>query len=437
MYYLKLFQNHSQYNEFAGGGGMLKPNVSHCVQENEVHYNPHTWADEYFTIESLEDDNTIYLKASNTAITKTVSASTDNGSTWIEYTSSTGGSGIALATLNAGDKLLVKGENSTYAASTSNYNQFKTTGQFELKGNIMSLISGDSFANVDELTATYTFSRLLYQCTGLTSADNLVLPATTLTEDCYKYMFDLCERLTTTPELPATTLASNCYHYMFSNCTSLTTAPELPATTLADSCYNTMFRGCTNLTTAPKLPATTLNAYCYSHMFEGCTSLTTAPELSATTLASDCYSYMFTNCKSLTTAPGLPATKLTSYCYQYMFKGCTSLTTAPELPATTLAGSCYYDMFYGCTSLTTAPELPATTLASKCYYEMFSYCTNLNYIKAMFTTTPSGSLPNNYTQNWVNGVASSGTFVKNAAATWDVTGVHGIPEGWTVEIATT
>ena len=33
---------------------------------------------------------------------------------------------------------------------------------------------------------------------------------------------------------------------------------------------------------------------------------------------------------------------------------------------------------------------------------------------------------------WVQGVSSTGTFVKNKDATWDVTGVNGIPEGWTV-----
>jgi hypothetical protein len=33
---------------------------------------------------------------------------------------------------------------------------------------------------------------------------------------------------------------------------------------------------------------------------------------------------------------------------------------------------------------------------------------------------------------WVYGVSSSGTFVKNAAATWDNTGV--VPEGWAVEL---
>ena len=112
-----------------------------------------------------------------------------------------------------------------------------------------------------------------------------------------------------------------------------------------------------------------------------------------------------------------------------MFYGCTSLTTAPSvLLATTLATSCYSGMFGGCTNLTTAPELPATTLVSDCYRYMFRNCTSLNYIKAMFTTTPGTS----YTANWVDYVASSGTFVKNVAATWNITGVHGVPNGWTI-----
>lgn len=103
-----------------------------------------------------------------------------------------------------------------------------------------------------------------------------------------------------------------------------------------------------------------------------------------------------------------------------------------KLPATTLATSCYQGMFQGCTSLTTAPELPATTLVSNCYIQMFYSCSRLNYIKAMFTTTPSTS----YMNNWVSGVASSGTFVKNAAATWTSScGVSTYPCNWTVETA--
>lgn len=44
MEYLKLFENHTQYENFVSGGGgdseYIKPNVSHCIEENHVHYNP-------------------------------------------------------------------------------------------------------------------------------------------------------------------------------------------------------------------------------------------------------------------------------------------------------------------------------------------------------------------------------------------------------------
>ena len=211
---------------------------------------------------------------------------------------------------------------------------------------------------------------------------------------------------------------------LFKDCTQLTTAPDLPATTLADSCYFNMFRGCSSLTYTPELPATTLAPGCYDSMFYECTSLTEAPELPATTLAPYCYSSMFVRCTSLTQAPELPATTLTDRCYMIMFHGCTSLTQAPELPATTLTDRCYFMMFDGCTSLTQAPELPATTLAQLCYFNMFNGCTQLNYIYMM--ATDINALACLY--NWVLGVSSTGTFVKNAAATWDVTGAALLPK---------
>ena len=126
----------------------------------------------------------------------------------------------------------------------------------------------------------------------------------------------------------------------------------------------------------------------------------------------------------------LPATTLAYYCYANMFAYCNSLVSAPALPATTLADYCYANMFYNA-SLVTAPTLPATTLTKGCYISMFINCTKLNYIKALFTTTPSST----YTSGWVTGVSSTGTFVKNSAATWNVTGVNGIPSGWTIQTA--
>ena len=151
----------------------------------------------------------------------------------------------------------------------------------------------------------------------------------------------------------------------------------------------------------------------------------TAPKYAFINLFRDCAS--LTSIKDLLFSPNT----LNRGSYEYMFRGCTSLTTAPKLPAMNLGEYCYYYMFYGCTSLTTAPELPATTLVKNCYYYMFYGCSSLNYIKAMFITSPGST--SNVTTYWVDGVSSSGTFVKNIDATWSLTGVNGIPTGWVVK----
>ena len=165
------------------------------------------------------------------------------------------------------------------------------------------------------------------------------------------------------------TITSKYADGLFKRDTKLISAGDLklPATTLTDHCYQYMFQSCTSLTTAPLiLPATTLANYCYAYMFQGCKSLTTAPEFIATTLADHCCYYMFQGCLSLTTAPELPATTLTKNCYNTMFSGCKSLTTAPELPATTLADYCYASMFNGCTKLNYIKCLATNISATGC-----------------------------------------------------------------------
>jgi len=125
----------------------------------------------------------------------------------------------------------------------------------------------------------------------------------------------------------------------------------------------------------------------------------------------------------------LPATTLANNCYGAMFYGCTGLTSAPVLPATTLADYCYYTMFFGCTGLTSAPALPATTLVSNCYNAMFSGCSSLNSVTCLATNISTSG----YTTNWLNGVASTGTFTKPSSMTSWSTGVSGIPSGWDIQ----
>ena len=273
----------------------------------------------------------------------------------------------------------------------------------------------------------HCYCRMFRDCSNLTMAPEL--PATIMAEHCYDLMFSGCSSLVVSPNLPATTLAEYCYANMFSECTSLEVAPELPAIILTERCYFKMFYGDTSLVNIPELPATTLATNCYRLMFSGCTALTTTPELPATTLAEYCYAEMFYGCSNLTTAPSLPATNMERYCYGGMFYKCTNLTKAPDLPATELAVGCYNCMFKYCTNLTAAPVLPAATLADTCYNNMFAFCGSLNYIKCLATDISAPFCLN----QWVNGVAASGTFVQDEnVADW-TRGIHGIPNGWTIE----
>ena len=307
--------------------------------------------------------------------------STDNGNTWTKVDNVNGEQVDFSVSVNAGDRVQWKGKGTRMASLINNNNTAKFldgTAQFDIEGNIMSLLNEDEYVGA-QIISSNTFFALFNGCDGLINARNLILPNNVFTSS-YRAMFNDCSNLLTAPKLPATRMATTCYQYMFKGCTRLTTAPSvLPATTLGQKCYYSMFRGCTSLTSAPQLPATTL----------------------------------------------------ASQCYREMFYGCASLTTAPELPATTLASTCYYGMFRLCTSLTTAPKLLATTLESSCYQQMFYGCSSLNSIKCLATDISAS----NCTTDWVRGVAASGTFIKDPSMEDWTTGDDGIPSGWTVEDA--
>ena len=86
-------------------------------------------------------------------------------------------------------------------------------------------------------------------------------------------------------------------------------------------------------------------------------------------------------------------------------------------------------MFKDCTSLTSAPKLSATTLAQSCYQGVFYGCSKLNTITLGYTGNFADA-PSQAFNNWVNGVAPTGTFYYNGSDT--TTGVSAIPNGWTV-----
>lgn len=203
---------------------------------------PHDYAQDYLTFKVLTD-GTIGWKSFGSETAKTISYSINDGK-WTSITSSSTGETILVS---AGNSVRFKGNNTSYATSRDNYAGFEGgTATFNIEGNIHSLLYGDDFANNNSLTnSTYQFCSL-FKKSNVISAENLILPSTVLTKYCYRAMFSYCTSLSVAPVLPASTLAQGCYWYMFEKC-AISTAPDLNAETLANECYGHMFENCSNL----------------------------------------------------------------------------------------------------------------------------------------------------------------------------------------------
>ena len=205
--------------------------------------------------------------------------SKNGGSTWTAFNGAT-------VSATTGDEIWFKGSltGGCGANTEKSSSKFYTSGYFFASGNIQSLCG---FYNTLQV---YHFSYLFSKCSFLNIDENnkLLLPATTLADSCYYYMFQGCASLTTAPELPATTLAYSCYSSMFQGCASLTTAPELPAETLADYCYKSMFQGCASLNYIKAMFITIPSRYCMNNWVNGVASSGTFVTNSAAIWTSEC-----------------------------------------------------------------------------------------------------------------------------------------------------
>ena len=191
------------------------------------------------TFRATQNGSTVSLKKNGLPEGATFQTSRDGGNTWEDYTIDT-----AIA-LNTGDEVSFRAKSDReFEQNDSKYFQFNMTGKIEARHNVMSLYRTSDFATYESVMK-HAFYKLFKDCTSLTKAP--ALPATTLTQSCYKYMFNGCTSLTKAPALPATSLAETCYHGMFLGCTSLTEVPILQATRLGTRCYWIMFSGCSSL----------------------------------------------------------------------------------------------------------------------------------------------------------------------------------------------
>ena len=214
---------------------------------------PHDYSQDYLTFVALNNGT---FSFSGTSTANCLSYSTDSGTTWSEPARY-----ITTPTITNGNTVMWKGN--LIPIPSNGPGTFSATNDFNAEGNVMSCLFGDEFSGQTDLTGySYAFNKLFSGNTKIISAENLIIPATTLSTYCYQSMFRGCKGLVTPPKLPATTVINRCYDTMFYGCTSLTTAPELPATTLAVRCYSAMFYGCSSLSSITCL-ATNISAnYC-------------------------------------------------------------------------------------------------------------------------------------------------------------------------------
>jgi len=199
------------------------------------------YSKEYLTFESLADNNRILWKLNGDMDAKTIEWSTDK-TNWTSVTATTR---TVITTLNTGDKVYIKGSNASYGATWGKYNYFSSDGEFNVYGNIMSLIHGDNFIGNNTLSGQCNFYFMFYN-SKVVDASNLILP-------------NACQNHT--------------YSNMFNGCTSLINVPLMQQTTTAYQSNINMFDGCSSLLDGPTLLASSVNMYSYREMFRNCTLL--------------------------------------------------------------------------------------------------------------------------------------------------------------------
>lgn len=331
---------------------------------------------EYLWFEHRDSGGYLYFELAGSMSDITIEYSTDK-TNWTSVTLSTSGTTSTSIMINKGQPTYIRGNNSAYATSSSNYFHFRCPGYSVVGGNIMSLVYGDNFKGQTTLSSSYAFNSLFKSAGYLMSISNLRLPATSIPRYAYQNMFN-------------------------------------------NDKFTDMI---------PEIPATYVDYYGMSGMFSGCTSLDSVPDLSTVTRVNGyAFANMFSNCKSLTVLPDFHNVTQIDYWapWRYTFSGCTSIVDArwnvngtrllPDHLTVSGGGSAYEQMFQGCTGLINAPELTEINPHAGEYNNMFNGCTNSSFLNIY---THATSLGTNYFADIVKNCGHTGTVYKAADVTWD------------------
>lgn len=206
-------------NIYLGTSGVTK-----IMQAGEIVWPVVPYDERYLTFQAYSTGTVEFKQENGLAPLLSIEYSLNNGA-WTAYS--------GTFSINAYGKVQFRGLNPSYEGHILCING----ADYRVYGNVMSLIYGDNFTGKTALTESKALSGIFERHTTnqgyLLHAGNLVLPATTLTSQCYESMFLGQTNMASAPVLTSASVPFYAYNYMFAGCqklTSLTCLLETPMT---------------------------------------------------------------------------------------------------------------------------------------------------------------------------------------------------------------
>ena len=187
-----------------------------------------------------------------------------DGRNWTRVTIDDTAQTITTPTITQGGKVYWRGSGVRMSANytTGNNSNFSSDCEFTISGHLLSLLKLSDYENMSGIER-YTFCTLFNACSGLLSAEDLVLPSTCI-DRMYIWTFRLCENMVKGPKLLAPDIPTYGYNAMFSSCRKLQSIDLSAVQTYSTTAFQNMCGACNSLNYVKCLLDPTISASAFS-----------------------------------------------------------------------------------------------------------------------------------------------------------------------------
>ena len=275
MIYLKVFPEHISYEDKVnmGGESFKIPNVSYCVDADDIHFNPYNTVE--FYVGNITEPQTVKIYTDDsTSIDITVS----EGNKWYSYLLPKD-NWLYRVEGDSVKKVIVKADIDAY----NGYIIPNNTVEASFNGSKATDTSRYIFSGCTSLTSldlsSFDTSKvnnmgvMFYECTSLTSLDVSSFDTSNATD--MRFMFYKCSNLKSLDVSSFDTSKVTDMSGMFNDCTSLTSLDLSSFKTSKVTRMNNMFYGCSGLTSLDLSGWNMSNVTYTDSMFNGCAALKT------------------------------------------------------------------------------------------------------------------------------------------------------------------